>query len=231
MVAILEKYEQNTDFHQIVDFVGASHIRYALTFNPTIYVSHIRQFWSTARIETTDEGTKILATVDGMGQSKRTLRRGEIRENLARIRDDNKRTRTGNAFITTANPVRIQYIACLRLNQAQRPGGNQQNQVVVVNRGQGRRKNGIEPSDVGFSYEIEIASGQLVETNTVIKGCKLEIEEQKQEEIVVVRDYPKVFSDDLSGLPRNREIEFRIELVPGAIPIVKSPYRLAPSEM
>nr|GEW78392.1 synaptobrevin, longin-like domain protein [Tanacetum cinerariifolium] len=65
MIAILEKYELNTDFHQIVDFVEASHLRYALTFNPTIYVSHIRQFWSTARIETMDEGTKILATVDG----------------------------------------------------------------------------------------------------------------------------------------------------------------------
>nr|GEV26453.1 hypothetical protein [Tanacetum cinerariifolium] len=37
---------------------------YALILNPTIYVSHIQQFWSTARIETTNEGTKILATVD-----------------------------------------------------------------------------------------------------------------------------------------------------------------------
>nr|GEZ97343.1 hypothetical protein [Tanacetum cinerariifolium] len=65
MITILEKYEHNQDFHQIVDFVEASHIRYALTFNTTVYVSHIRQFWSTARIETTEEGTKILATVDG----------------------------------------------------------------------------------------------------------------------------------------------------------------------
>nr|GEV40363.1 putative ribonuclease H-like domain-containing protein [Tanacetum cinerariifolium] len=39
---------------------------YALTFKPTVFVSHIRQFWSTARIETTEEGTKILATVDGI---------------------------------------------------------------------------------------------------------------------------------------------------------------------
>nr|GFC77947.1 hypothetical protein [Tanacetum cinerariifolium] len=46
-------------------FVEASHIRYALTINPTVYVSHIRQFWSSARIKTTDEGTKILTTVDG----------------------------------------------------------------------------------------------------------------------------------------------------------------------
>ncbi|GJX33976.1 hypothetical protein Tco_0245533 [Tanacetum coccineum] len=55
--------------------------------------------------------------------------------------------------------------------------------------------------------------------------------EQKQEEIVVVRDFPEVFLDDLSGLPPIREIEFRIELIPGAIPVAKSPYRLAPSEM
>ncbi|GJW91078.1 putative reverse transcriptase domain-containing protein [Tanacetum coccineum] len=55
--------------------------------------------------------------------------------------------------------------------------------------------------------------------------------EQKQEEIVVVRDFPEVFPDDLSGLPPIREIKFRIELIPGAIPVVKSPYRLAPSEM
>ncbi|GJX35455.1 putative reverse transcriptase domain-containing protein [Tanacetum coccineum] len=55
--------------------------------------------------------------------------------------------------------------------------------------------------------------------------------EQKQEEIVVVRDFPEVFPDDLSGLPPIREIKFRIELIPGAIPVVKSPYRLAPSKM
>nr|GEY48855.1 ribonuclease H-like domain-containing protein [Tanacetum cinerariifolium] len=65
IVAILEKSEHNVDFHSIVDFVEASHLRYALTFKPTVYVSHIRQFWSTARIETTKEGTKILATIDG----------------------------------------------------------------------------------------------------------------------------------------------------------------------
>ncbi|GJU28841.1 putative reverse transcriptase domain-containing protein [Tanacetum coccineum] len=39
--------------------------------------------------------------------------------------------------------------------------------------------------------------------------------EQKQEEIVVVRDYPEVFSNDLLGLPPNREIEFRIESTQG----------------
>nr|GEX93657.1 hypothetical protein [Tanacetum cinerariifolium] len=64
MVAILEKGEHNVDFHPIVDFIEASPLRYALIVKPTVYVSHIRQFWSTARIETTEEGTKILATID-----------------------------------------------------------------------------------------------------------------------------------------------------------------------
>ncbi|GKD21614.1 putative reverse transcriptase domain-containing protein [Tanacetum coccineum] len=55
--------------------------------------------------------------------------------------------------------------------------------------------------------------------------------EKKQEEIVVVRNFPEVFPAVLSGLPPAREIKFRIELIPEAIPVVKSPYRLAPSEM
>ncbi|GJW18361.1 putative reverse transcriptase domain-containing protein [Tanacetum coccineum] len=55
--------------------------------------------------------------------------------------------------------------------------------------------------------------------------------EQKQEELVMVRDFLEVFPDDLSGLPPSQEIKFRIELVPGAIPVAKSLYRLAPSEM
>ncbi|GKC39720.1 putative reverse transcriptase domain-containing protein, partial [Tanacetum coccineum] len=159
---------------------------------------------------------------------------------------------------------------------------------------------GIEPSELGFRYEIEIASGKLVEINKIIKGCKLEIEghvfdidlipfghgsfdviigmdwlsnhkaeiichkevvmiplldskvlrvlgerpeekvrllmsaktsNKKQEEIVVVRDYLEVLSDDLFGLSPVWEIEFQIELIPRATPVAKSPYRLAPSEL
>ncbi|GJX43124.1 hypothetical protein Tco_0259800 [Tanacetum coccineum] len=55
--------------------------------------------------------------------------------------------------------------------------------------------------------------------------------DKKQEEIVVLRDFPEVFSNDLLGLPPLREIEFWIELIPEAVPIIKSPYILAPSEL
>ncbi|GKA15902.1 hypothetical protein Tco_0695649, partial [Tanacetum coccineum] len=62
-----------------------------------------------------------------------------------------------------------------------------------------------------------------------LKSAKAKEKEQK--EIEVVRDFPEVFLDDLSGLPPIREIEFRIGLIPGATPVAKSPYRLAPSEL
>ncbi|GKG32811.1 hypothetical protein Tco_0430321, partial [Tanacetum coccineum] len=51
------------------------------------------------------------------------------------------------------------------------------------------------------------------------------------EEIVVVRDFIEVFLDDLYGLPPIWEIKFGIELIPGAMPVAKSPYRLTPSEL
>ncbi|GKD83513.1 putative reverse transcriptase domain-containing protein [Tanacetum coccineum] len=281
-------------------------------------------------------------------------------------RDDNKRTRTENAFVVTTNPVRRERTrdyrvvprnvnpvnarnpaaargaciecegtdhyksACPRLNRAQGPGVNRPNQALAIDRGQGCGNNdnqakerafmlgaeearqdlnivrgtftlnnhyattlfdfgadysfvsttfipllGIEPSDLGFSYEIEISSGQLVEIDKVINGCKLEIEghefdinlipfrsgsfdviigmdwlsnhkadiichekgvripllggkvlrvlgetpkekvrhlvsakakEHKQEDMVVVRDFP----DDLSRLPPSREINFEL---------------------
>ncbi|GKG55464.1 hypothetical protein Tco_0572104, partial [Tanacetum coccineum] len=47
----------------------------------------------------------------------------------------------------------------------------------------------------------------------------------------VVRDFPEVFPEDLPGLPPKRQVEFHIELIPGAAPVVRAPYRLAPAEM
>nr|GEZ34081.1 hypothetical protein [Tanacetum cinerariifolium] len=66
---------------------------YALTFKPTVYLSHIRQFWSTARIETTEEGTKILATIDG---NLRTIFESSIRRNL-RLNDEARISYLSNA--------------------------------------------------------------------------------------------------------------------------------------
>nr|GEV47832.1 hypothetical protein [Tanacetum cinerariifolium] len=86
MVAILKNGEYNTDFYPMVDFIAASPLKYALTVKPTIFVSHIRQFWSTARIKTTEEGTHILATVDGI---QRTVFESSLRCNF-KLRDEDE---------------------------------------------------------------------------------------------------------------------------------------------
>nr|GFB53467.1 putative reverse transcriptase domain-containing protein [Tanacetum cinerariifolium] len=44
-------------------------------------------------------------------------------------------------------------------------------------------------------------------------------------------DFPEVFLEDLSGILPTRQVEFQIDLIPGAAPVVRAPYRLAPSEM
>ncbi|GJU68514.1 putative reverse transcriptase domain-containing protein [Tanacetum coccineum] len=56
-------------------------------------------------------------------------------------------------------------------------------------------------------------------------------DEPELSDIPIVRDFIDVFSEDLSGLPPQRKVEFRIDLIPGATPVAESPYRLAPSEM
>ncbi|GKE89773.1 putative reverse transcriptase domain-containing protein, partial [Tanacetum coccineum] len=53
----------------------------------------------------------------------------------------------------------------------------------------------------------------------------------KLEDIPVVCEFPGMFLKDLSGLPLSREVEFCIELIPGAVPVEKTHYRLAPMEM
>ncbi|GJZ69261.1 putative reverse transcriptase domain-containing protein [Tanacetum coccineum] len=357
------------------------------------------------------------------GSIKKVKKRGNMREPSKdkNGRDDNKRTRTRNAFATTTNPVgrentgawpkcttcnsyhapggpchtcfncnRLGHLAkdcrsvsrnvnpvnarnltvracyecgntdhvrsaCPRLNRAQEPKGNRPNQVATNNGGQGRGNqgnqargrafmlgaeearqdtnivtgtftlnnyftttlfdfgadysfvsttfiplSGIEPIELGFRYEIEIASGQLVEIDKVIKGYKLEIEghvfdidlipfghwnfdviivmdwlsnhkaeiichekvvtislldgkvlrvlgeipekkarllmsakasDKEQGEIVVVRDFLEVFLDDLSESLPVWEIKYQIELILGATPVAKSPFRLAPSKL
>ncbi|GJS59010.1 putative reverse transcriptase domain-containing protein [Tanacetum coccineum] len=158
----------------------------------------------------------------------------------------------------------------------------------------------IAPIALNTSYEIELADGKVVSTNTVLRGCTLTLynhifkidllptrlgsfdviigmdwlschraiidccekiiriplsngkilevqgerpekdpgslacikaDEKKLDDIQIVRDFSEVFPDDLSGLPPMRELEFRVDLIPGASPVVKSPYRLALSEM
>nr|GEY68444.1 hypothetical protein [Tanacetum cinerariifolium] len=56
-------------------------------------------------------------------------------------------------------------------------------------------------------------------------------EEKRIEDMPTVWDFPKVFPEDLPGLPPTRQDEFQIDLVPGAAPVARAPYRLTPSKL
>ncbi|GJU77350.1 putative reverse transcriptase domain-containing protein [Tanacetum coccineum] len=242
------------------------------------------------------------------GSIKKVKKRGNVGETIKdnNGRDDNKRTRTGNVFATTVNPIGRENMgtwsksACPRLNRVQEPEGNRTNQVATNNGGQGRGNQGnqargrafmlgakevrqdpnimtgLEPSDLGFRYEIEIANGQLVEIDKVIKGCKLEIEGRVFDidlipfghgsfDMIIGMDWlsnykAKIICHEKVGrIPlsdgkvlrvvgerpeekaillmsakasdKKQEKIVVIELIPGATPVAKSPYRLAPSKM
>nr|GEZ91128.1 hypothetical protein [Tanacetum cinerariifolium] len=80
------------------------------------------------------------------------------------------------------------------------------------------------------SRDILEVHGERPEGN--LKQLKtMKVNELKLEDIPVVCEFPDVFPEDLSGLPPSREIEFCIDLIHGAMPVAKSPYRLAPTEM
>ncbi|GJS39722.1 putative reverse transcriptase domain-containing protein [Tanacetum coccineum] len=55
--------------------------------------------------------------------------------------------------------------------------------------------------------------------------------EKRLEDVPVIREFLEVFLEELPGLPPPRKVEFRIDLVPGAAPVTRAPYRLAPSKM
>ncbi|GJV65267.1 putative reverse transcriptase domain-containing protein [Tanacetum coccineum] len=65
----------------------------------------------------------------------------------------------------------------------------------------------------------------------VIQVMEKKSDEKRLEDIPVVREFPEVFPEDLPGLPPVRQVEFQIDLIPGAAPVARAPYRLAPSEM
>ncbi|GKE49263.1 putative reverse transcriptase domain-containing protein [Tanacetum coccineum] len=148
----------------------------------------------------------------------------------------------------------------------------------------------ISPITIDTFYDIKMAGGNLVSTNTIIQGCTLTLlnqsfeidlmpiklgsfdvvvdmdwlskyhariicdeksstfpltrmssfiaqvmkkkpDEKRLEDIPVVRELPEVFLEDLPGLPPARQVEFRIDLIPGTAPVANTPYRLDPSEM
>ena len=66
----------------------------------------------------------------------------------------------------------------------------------------------------------------LASVTDVVKETPLKVGDVR-----IIKEFPKVFLDDLPGLPPTREIDFTIELVPETEPISKVPYRMAPTKL
>ncbi|GJU68965.1 hypothetical protein Tco_1547837 [Tanacetum coccineum] len=64
LVAFLEKPEESSGFEEIIDFLNASYVQYALTVNPTIYTTCIEQFWASAKAKIVNRERQIHALVD-----------------------------------------------------------------------------------------------------------------------------------------------------------------------
>nr|GEY07911.1 putative reverse transcriptase domain-containing protein [Tanacetum cinerariifolium] len=70
-------------------------------------------------------------------------------------------------------------------------------------------------------------------------GCELFLaqvtgtvsKDKRVEDVPVIRNFPEVFPEDLPGLSPPKQVEFRIDLIPGATPMARAPYRLAPYEL
>ncbi|GJU50725.1 putative reverse transcriptase domain-containing protein [Tanacetum coccineum] len=121
----------------------------------------------------------------------------------------------------------------------------------------------IKVIKINASYEVELADGTVVSTNTVLKGCTLSLVNRlfeidlmlielgtfdviigmdclvKRDAIIVCGEKvvripygnkTLTFESD-KGLPPPRQVEFRIDLIPGVAPVARAPYRLAPSKM
>ncbi|GJW70805.1 putative reverse transcriptase domain-containing protein [Tanacetum coccineum] len=89
----------------------------------------------------------------------------------------------------------------------------------------------LMPVELG-SFDAIIGMDWLAKYQAIIVCAeKIVFEEEAQDVPIVWRDFPEVFPEDLSGLPPTRQVEFQIDLIPGAAPVARAPYRLAPSEM
>ncbi|GJV66644.1 hypothetical protein Tco_1482153, partial [Tanacetum coccineum] len=84
---------------------------------------------------------------------------------------------------------------------------------------------------------IPLEGGEIlrVQGERTLGGTKIlmstKADEPELSDIPIVRDFTDVFLEDFLGLPPQQKVELDIDLIPGAAPVVKSPYRLAPSEM
>ncbi|GKA83277.1 hypothetical protein Tco_0804872 [Tanacetum coccineum] len=159
---------------------------------------------------------KVSTIAERQAENKRKFE--NTSRNNQNQQQQNKRQNTSKAYtVGTEDPVRISW----------------GNETLIVH-GDG--------SNRGYEARLHIIS-YFKTQEYMLKGCPVflahvttkEVEDKSEkkrlEDVPIVRDFPEVFPEDLPGLPPTRQVEFQIDLIPGAAPVARAPYRLAPSEM
>ncbi|GJR66332.1 putative reverse transcriptase domain-containing protein [Tanacetum coccineum] len=168
---------------------------------------------------------KMLSTVNCRVQ-------GHFRSDCLKLKNGNQRNRTGNG-----NAVARAYVAlCGTTRTLMFVSGtfllNNASMLKTIDTGADRSF-----ISTAFSSLIDIIPTTLDHgygccvADVTMKKAEDKSKEKQLEKVPIVQDFPKVFPEDLPGIPRTRQVEFRIDLIPGAAPVARAPYRLAPSEM
>ncbi|GKA14913.1 putative reverse transcriptase domain-containing protein [Tanacetum coccineum] len=106
----------------------------------------------------------------------------------------------------------------------------------------------ITPTTLDHYYDVELADGKIIGINTIIRGCTLNFlhhpfninllpVELGSFDVIIGMDWLSKYhavidcAEKIVRLPPTRQVEFQIDLMPGAAPVAQAPYRLAPSEM
>ncbi|GKE53884.1 putative reverse transcriptase domain-containing protein [Tanacetum coccineum] len=108
-----------------------------------------------------------------------------------------------------------------------------ENETLIVhgdrsNQGNGTRLNMISCTK---THKYLLKGHNVFLAHVTTKETEDKSREKRLEDVPIVQEFPEVFPEDFPGLPPIRQVEFQIDLMPGAAPIARAPYRLAPYEM
>ncbi|GJY51892.1 putative reverse transcriptase domain-containing protein [Tanacetum coccineum] len=135
-----------------------------------------------------------------------------------------------NAIIGMDWLVKYQAIIMCAEKIVRIPSGNE---ILIVHGDGSNRGNEARLRIISYTktHEYMLKGCPIFLANVTTKETEDKSEKKRLEDESIVQDFPDVFPEDLTGLPLTRQVEFQIDLIPGAAPVVHATYRLAPSEM
>ncbi|GJR35571.1 putative reverse transcriptase domain-containing protein [Tanacetum coccineum] len=107
------------------------------------------------------------------------------------------------------------------------------NETLIVHSDKSNRGNEAHLHIISYTktHEYMLKGCLVFLANVTTKETEDKSEKKRLEDVLIIRDFPDVFPEDLPGLLSTRQVKFQIDLIPSAAPVARAPYRLAPSEM